>query len=147
MTRGYRKESLDVLSQELRSALLNLFGSNHGIYRLLGLDQIVAWPTFRRAMTGRTIRLSKGRAIRQRWAEWRTKFLKEPDLLDFELRTLGADAPGTASSVLMPYSSAFGSAAPTPESNATDSPQPVLPASADYKQFVLPPLPPEWDSQ
>jgi hypothetical protein len=147
MTRGYRKESLDVLSQELRSALLNLFGSNHGIYRLLGLDQIVAWPTFRRAMTGRTIRLSKGRAIRQRWAEWRTKFLKEPDLLDFELRTPACDALSVGASSPALFASASGSTSTIPGSSEIGSLPIALPASEDYKQFVLPPLPPEWDSQ
>jgi hypothetical protein len=141
MTRGYRKESLDVLSQELRSALLNLFGSNHGIYRLLGLDQIVAWPTFRRAMTGRTIRLSKGRAIRQRWAEWRTKFLKEPDLLNFELRTLGGGGPSGAVTAPVSFALACDAAYTTLENSAPGIPAVASVASAYYKQFG------GWDSQ
>jgi hypothetical protein len=141
MTRGYRKESLDVLSQELRSALLNLFGSNHGIYRLLGLDQIVAWPTFRRAMTGRTIRLSKGRAIRQRWSDWRNKFLKEPDFLDFELRTPFGVLPSSDAFLPTLSASTYDAASTIPESSAPGIPAVASLASDDCKQFE------GWDSQ
>jgi hypothetical protein len=59
--------------------LKTLFGSGTNAHARLGLHELVPCSEMQKGLSGYPIRADHERLVTQRWAEWRRKFLADPD--------------------------------------------------------------------